>query len=146
MLPEFNQIGNLPAGIHLATWEEFVDRFGWNEHRRRLLRGMRTALKALQFAGCRKVYIDGSFVSAKEAPNDYDGCWDMEGVDPLRLDPILLQFDYKRAAQKTKYLGELFPAEDVELSSGVVFLELFQIDKATGEPKGIILFDLEDFQ
>src|SRR5262249_50276325 len=109
MLPEFNQIGNLPAGIHLATWEEFVVRFGWNEHRRRLLRGMRNALKALQFAGCRKVYIDGSFVSAKEAPTDYDGCWDMEGVDPLRLDPILLQFDHRRAAQKTKYLGELFP-------------------------------------
>lgn len=130
----------------MATWEEFVSRFGWTGHRRRLLQGMKNALKALQVAGCRKVYIDGSFVTAKETPNDYDGCWDIDGVDPQRLDPVLLQFSHRRVAQKTKYLGELFPAQDVESDSGVVFLEFFQIDKETGDTKGIILIDLENLQ
>jgi len=28
MLPSFNERGNLPPGIHSATWDEVEDRFG----------------------------------------------------------------------------------------------------------------------
>ena len=145
MIPGFNEYGNLPAGVHWASWAELNERFGWNEHRRRLLRGLRSALLALQLAGCRRAYLDGSFVTAKEIPNDFDGCWDLDNVDPLRLDPVLLEFRHGRAAQKAKYLGEFFPAQAIESRSGAVFLEFFQINKDTGEPKGIILIDLENF-
>jgi len=61
------------------------------------------------------------------------------------LDPILLDFSNGRAAQKAKYLGELFPAETPEGSTGRTFLEFFQIDKQTGRPKGIVGINLEDF-
>jgi hypothetical protein len=40
--------------------------------RRTLLAGLREALGALREAGCRTVYLDGSFVTAKEAPEDFD--------------------------------------------------------------------------
>ena len=78
-------------------------------------------------------------------PNDFDACWDIEGVDPDLLDPVLLTFDDSRAAQKAKYLGELFPAQLSEGGSGGSFLEFFQIDKETGNPKGIITLDLRRF-
>jgi hypothetical protein len=118
--------------------------FGTTLHRRRLLTGLRAALEALRTAGCRRAYIDGSFVTAKQRPNDYDGCWDIEGVDPDRLDPVLLTFDRGRAAQKAKYQGELFPAQFREGDSGTTFLEFFQIDKETGDPKGIIVIELQE--
>src|SRR5919109_4373198 len=101
MIPPFEpSTGLLPAGVHEATWEELVARFGWTPHRLALLAGLKAALDALRVAGCRRVYIDGSFVTAKEAPGDFDGCWEMPGVDPDLLDPVLLTFDNRRAAQK----------------------------------------------
>lgn len=98
----------------------------------------------MRFAGCRFVYIDGSFITSKEIPNDFDGCWNMEGVDPLLLDPVLSNFDSARSAQKAKYGGELFPAQFTENGSGKTFLEFFAIDKETGEPKGIIMINLQE--
>jgi hypothetical protein len=80
-------------------------------------------LLALQSAGCRTVYIDGSFVTTKLVPNDFDACWDIEGVDPESLDPVLLIFDEGRATQKAKYLGELLPAQLSESDSGGTFLD-----------------------
>lgn len=142
MIPDFDASGNLPRGIHPASWPEFVDRFGGTPHRKRLLGGLRSALKALKVAGCRKVYLDGSFTTHKPDPGDFDGCWEIAGIDSSRLDPVLLSFENKRAAQKAKYLGEMFPAQ-IFSEPGKTFLDFFQIDKQTGEPKGIIVLDLE---
>ena len=61
-------------------------------------------LENLKAAGCRTVYVDGSFVTSKELPNDYDACWEEAGVDPETLDPVLLTFDAGRATQKAKIL------------------------------------------
>jgi hypothetical protein len=89
------------------------------------------------------VYIDGSFVTTKDEPADFDGCWDMAGVDPSRLDPVLLTFDQNRLAQKIKYYGEMFPAQFIaDRISGKTYMEFFQIVKETGEAKGIISLDL----
>ena len=54
--------------------------------------GLRAALIDLRNAGCRIAYIDGSFVTDKEFPGDYDGCWDMTGVDLEAIDPVLYEF------------------------------------------------------
>lgn len=141
---DFDSSGNLPPGVHECTWDEFSRRFGWNEHRRRLLGGLRRALEALKVAGCRRVYIDGSYVTAKELPNDYDACWDLSGVDDALLDPVLLEFDNRRLAQKTKYFGEMFPAQwQADPSTGQAYLDFFQTDRNTGEAKGIVALDVQ---
>lgn len=33
MIPDFDENGNLPPGVHWAEWNEFQDRFGYNWHR-----------------------------------------------------------------------------------------------------------------
>ena len=81
MLPEFNRDGRLPPGIHWATWPEIQSRFGFSSRRQQLLGGLHLALAALNRAGCSRVYIDGSFVTVKREPGDYDACWDIDGVD-----------------------------------------------------------------
>jgi hypothetical protein len=142
MLPDFDENGNLPPGVHETTWDEVVERFGGTDHRRQLLGGLRAALNSLKAAGCKRAYIDGSLITDKVVPNDFDGCWDADGVIPERLDPILLDFSAGRAAQKAKFLGEFFTAETRVLGAGRTFLEFFQQDKETGDPKGIIGIDL----
>ena len=46
--------------------------------------------KACESASCQTGYLDGSFVSSKLEPGDFDACWDEKGVDLDKLDPVLL--------------------------------------------------------
>lgn len=144
MIPPFNDDGLLPPGIHWASWDELVDRFGNNVRRRLLVTGLRAALESLKRAGCRIVYIDGSFVTDKESPNDFDACWEEAGVNIYALDPVLLMFDSLMTEQKTKYRGELFPASVRADAAGTSYLQWFQRDANTLKPKGIVAIDLGD--
>ena len=143
LIAAFDAAGNLPAGIHCATWQEVQTRFGTNEHRKGLLVGLERALALLQQAGCMTVYIDGSFVTSKLLPNDYDCCWEPAGVNSKILDGTFLDFTPAgRLRQKAKFGGEFFPSSTVENHSQKPFLDFFQIDKETGQPKGIVAIDM----
>ena len=106
--------------------------------RRRLLAGFREACRLLQKAGCRLGCLDGSFVTTKEHPDDFDACWDIQSVDEDALDPVFWDFSQGRAAQKKRFGGEFFPAQFPEGASGRAFVGSFQINKLTGDPKGIV--------
>jgi hypothetical protein len=142
VIPPFDEHGNLPPGVHSARWQELTDRFGTTPLRRRLLDGLRSALESLRDVGCRTVYLDGSFVTSKEDPADYDGCWVRDDVDTSRVEPILL-FREGRDAQKAKYGGELYSISVSGLSGAHELLEFFQVDK-DGNRKGIVMLDLRE--
>ena len=129
--------GILPPGIHWADLDEVAKRFAETDKRAWLFDGVVAVATALRIAGCRRMYLDGSFVTGKERPNDYDGCWDPAHVDPRQLDPVLLDFSNRRAAQKLKYRGEMFISTSTS-GPGKTFLEFFQVEKLTGIPKGIV--------
>ena len=120
-----------------------MERFGYTPWRIKLLDGLKAALESLRAAGCKKVYLDGSFVTAKERPGDFDACWEEAGVDGDLLDEELLVFDPGRATQKAKYGGELFVAEWAADETGALFRTFFQQDR-DGNPKGIIVIDLKE--
>lgn len=144
MIPDFDPVtGNLPAGGHAASWQDMLDRFGQTPWRRKLLAGMLEALRLLKAAGCARAYIDGSFVTAKEEPGDFDACWEAQGVDFDRVDDRLLTFDRGRATQKAAFLGELFVADGRADPQGTLFLDFFQTDR-DGRRKGIVVIDLKD--
>ncbi|HUP69973.1 MAG TPA: hypothetical protein VM142_09180 [Acidimicrobiales bacterium] len=143
MIPDFVD-GVLPAGEHLATWDEITTRFGTTSHRRHLLDGLHGACSSLASAGCVLLWLNGSFVTDKPWPNDFDACWDPAGVDLDAIDPVLLDLAHPRTAQKERYGGELFPNVE-ELASGSLFVDFFQTDLNTGLPKGIIVLDLRSF-
>ena len=142
MIPDADPTtGHLPPGMHSATWEEVVERFSGNSHRMRLVEGLLAACKELARAECRSVLLNGSFVSLKAFPGDYDGAWDPSGVDPGLLDPVLLDFSNSRAAMKAKYYGALFP--ETELAApGATFRDFFTTDR-DGREKGVVQIDLK---
>ncbi len=142
MIPPFDEKGNLPQGIHWAEWTEFKARFGINFSRRRLIQGLELAMTELKKAGCQTIYINGSFVTDKPIPNDFDACWEREGVDIdyLRENaPYLLRF-FDSRMQKAKYKGEIYPS-DQPVDEVIITLDFFQQDR-NGHPKGIIAIDL----
>jgi Family of unknown function (DUF6932) len=132
----------LPPGIHQATLMEVEQTFTYNPHRRELFTGLLSAAAHLYSVGCRRVLLDGSYVSGKPVPADYDACWDPGGVDFAKLDPVFDDFDDGRANQKARFGGEFFPSTVIELDSGAVFAEFFQIDRFTGKKKGILSITL----
>src|SRR2546428_11474517 len=144
MIPSLTREGLLPPGIHWATWEEFATRFGGTPHREKLLAGLKAAMGDLRRAGCREIYIDGSFVTRKMKPKDFDACWSAEEVNDQLLDPVLLDFSNRRARMKEIYGVELFIAHaQADMESGKRFLDYFQRDKRTGESKGILGIKLD---
>ncbi len=141
MLPQPDPLTSyLPPGLHRADWEEVANRYAWNSHRARLADGLLAACVNLAGAGCRELLLDGSFVTAKELPRDYDAAWETAGVDPDRLDPVLLDFSDLRAAMKAKYLGDLFPASS-QAAPGIVYRDFFMTDR-DGVAKGAVLVNL----
>ena len=142
MLPPFAPSGLLPPGIHRPDdWSEIERRFGGSACRLQLLAGLGRVIAALRRAGCTALYLDGSFATSKSDPSDFDGCWDITGVDASLLDPVLLDFKNGRAAQKAAFGGEVFPAHFQATPTGQSYLDFFQTDKTTGNRKGIIQLD-----
>ncbi len=128
MLPPLDPAtGALPAGMHEATWDEVVARSGSTPKRQALLVGMRTALRALAHAGCMRVYLAGSFVTAKAEPGDWDGCWEEAGVRVVRLPKEIAQGN--RLMMEAHYGGELYRAHDITIT-GENFVIFFQHNRA----------------
>lgn len=147
MMPEFIELPGapwpvLPAGVHSASLNSVADRFASNAWRRQLFDGLFRASQALVHAGCQQLYLDGSFVTEKPKPGDFDACWDPTGVDHRLLDPVFSNFDNQRAAQKVKFGGEFFPATTRADAAGQTFRDFFQVEKHSGLQKGIVLIDL----
>ena len=102
MVPVFVD-GVLPPGEWPASWAEVEASFGGSEWRVHLLGGCRRALLSLKAAGCRRAWVDGSFVTAKAHPGDIDASYDPVGVDRSLLHPALLDLSPGRPAQKAAF-------------------------------------------
>ena len=142
MIPGLTNDGVLPPGVHSATLAEVRAAFATTPYRLSLYGGLRVALADLVAINCDRAWLDGSYVTDKAVPGDYDLCWDTTGVDWTALDPALLDVDFPRPLQQLKYRGDVLP-NVVEGTSGLLFQEYFQQNKNTGGTKGIIELTLK---
>jgi predicted nucleotidyltransferase len=115
MLPEFDKNGNLPIGVHISNIDEITERFGFNEHRQNLLKGLSKAILDLKDLGFKRIYLNGSFVTNKEYPKDYDLCWEETIEVDFELfaykNPILAGLEGQEFQQKV-YLGDIYLERD----------------------------------
>jgi hypothetical protein len=113
MLPDCNQDGNLPEGIHRATATEVLDRFGTASARRAwLAEQLRDLLEVAKSTDrLERVFLWGSFVTSKESPNDLDvllvvaSDFDLDGLP----EECKVLFDYPRA--RIRFNADVFWAK-----------------------------------
>lgn len=150
-IPELGANGELPVGIHTATVQEVENKFGKSSDRRKLLMlGLKSAVEQFKQVDAKKIFIDGSFTTDKEEPNDIDGCWATSGVSEAKLNLLdknfwnfktVEEFNICRVKIMKKYGLDFFIAEHIEGSTDKPFPEFFQTNK-DGEEKGIIQINL----
>jgi hypothetical protein len=148
MAIKFLANGNLEPGLHKVSWQEFVQHFGYTNHRKLLIDGMKLALNLLKKHNCQRVYIDGSFTTKKLVPGDWDGCFDPAGMDLAKMlmeDPIFFDLVPPRKKQKDRFKGEIFRSDARADLAGNTFLDFFQKDKRDLSAKGIVELSLKNY-
>ena len=101
MIPEFNDVGYLPPGMHLASLDEIAARFGQeSEIRQAQMDSVRWLVDMAKKAGVQRLIINGSFVTDVFEPNDVDCA-------------LLLSADFP-----------LDPAAAADLNEGLPFIDL----------------------
>ena len=141
-IPGFRADGHLPVGVYRATEAEVTFRFGaLNRRRRRSILRVRRWIEVARQVGAIRLLIDGSFVTAKEEPDDVDAVVllppDFErqiedGIQPaLELEEMLL----------TRRPEEIFAAEDeTDWNDWVEFFS--RTREADGRRKGLVEIEL----
>jgi hypothetical protein len=73
MIPDFDEHGYLPAGVHLASIDEIETRFGHQSEVRQVqMESLRWLVELARRAGVQRLVINGSFVTECLEPNDVD--------------------------------------------------------------------------
>jgi len=73
MIPALQENGFLPPGLHPADLDEIWERFGHiSERRRMLFSRLRTFAEFARYVGALRMFVDGSYVTAKTNPEDVD--------------------------------------------------------------------------
>ena len=73
MLPPFDEFGYLPPGIHACGVQELIVRFGNGSPEREVeTQELIDFFAWARNAGIQRVIVNGSYVTAKTAPNDVD--------------------------------------------------------------------------
>ncbi len=73
-IPEFDRQGDLPVGVHVASMDEVIARFGSHTPRRQIVTDTLLEIYGLAQAAGKldRFIIYGSYVTAKPEPNDVD--------------------------------------------------------------------------
>jgi hypothetical protein len=73
VIPEFDDNGYLPPGIHPATLAEIEARFGSDpEIRRAEMQSLHWLIDLARRAAVKRIVLNGSFVAGRYEPNDVD--------------------------------------------------------------------------
>lgn len=147
-LPKPLSNGYLPPGIHTATLDEITQRFGSSTSRRQALADrLRELLHVVRATGqIRRVFIWGSFVTAKPFPRDLDIFLLMKaGFDTelANLPPEQRQaFDHEQA--QLVFEADIFWAtEAIGEKELVSWLEVYQLSRDMSQ-RGIVEVIIND--
>lgn len=137
-IPPFRADGYLPEGLYRASEPEVLFRFGTsNRRRRRLALRLRRWLELSRQVGGRRLLIDGSFVTAKDEPDDIDAVLLLPpdfGQQVERGEPPALELEEMLLTRRPE---ELFAAEDG--ADWDEWLEFFgRTREADGRRKGLV--------
>jgi len=113
MLPALNSDGNLPEGVHLATEDEVFARFATPSARRQWLgEQLRSLLALAKSTGqLARVFLWGSFVTSKEAPNDLDVLLVMRTEFAIEALPTPAHIVFDHVQARLRFQADVFWAK-----------------------------------
>lgn len=116
MIPLFDDAGDLPPGLHTATWEEFrarFCRFVQSDCRLQLCQRLEQLVDDAQASGIvTRILVGGSMVRATAEPNDFDCIIVLSAETQYEtLRPDQLQVADARIA-RNRYVGDIFIARE----------------------------------
>ncbi|MBK6915137.1 MAG: hypothetical protein IPH11_16275 [Ignavibacteriales bacterium] len=146
-IPELEEDGFLPIGIHICTAEEISERFGRfqsSDRRPSLNEGLISYINELKEAEIGKyLIVNGSYVTQKDKPSDID-------VLLVLKDDVDLTGDippFRKNAASKKYINRYhkldfhFGYEDDEAFTNIL-LNFKEVKYQPGKYKGILRVDL----
>ena len=129
VIPELNDVGYLPPGIHLASLDEIAVRFGQeSELRRAQMESIRWLVEMAKKPGIRRMILNGSFVTDVFEPND---------VDCALLVTEEFPVDWDAATD----LDDGLPFVDlhmVEVNEFAILVQMIYATDRNSAPKGVI--------
>lgn len=143
-LPSFRNNQWLPEGHHAAEWEEIVTVFGGEPGSKRAqvltnLLEWRDSVRAKGLAGL--LILDGSFISAKLEPGDFDTIFVMEeGMESILAQDVEAALLVNYVYCKQRGWGDIFMFSESAVRRFPLMCRLdgFDHDKVTKEPKGVV--------
>jgi hypothetical protein len=140
-LPQFNDLGDLPLGVHQATLDEVVARFsGQTARREACTRRLMHLVELARRAGhVQRLVVFGSYVTAKREPNDVDIILVMRDSFRLEECPMELRGLFDHAVAQARYGASIFWIRPAMLIEETVeeFILYWQI-KRGGDKRGIV--------
>ncbi|MFQ5853218.1 MAG: hypothetical protein ACE5JU_21885 [Candidatus Binatia bacterium] len=140
-LPDLEATGDLPPGVHRATLNEVLRRFGAASGQRgTCTRRLSHVHELAQRTGhLQRFVVFGSYVTAKPDPNDVDVVLVMDDAFRLKDCPIEAQGLFDHAVAQARYGASIFWIRPGLLIGESVedFIDYWQI-KRDGSKRGII--------
>ena len=143
-LPGFRDDGWLPEGHHPATWEEVITVFDGpsGSQRARTLANLLNWRDRLRERGITgRLILDGSFISAKPDPGDFDAIL----VADEGAEAILARYEKARKLVSYVYCKEqgwgdvfFFSVAAIRKFPHMCRLDGFDFDKIDRRPKGVV--------
>ena len=129
MIPDFDDFGFLPSGVHPATLDEIDSRFGRQSELRRVqMESVRWMVDLALRAGAERIVLNGSFVTDIIEPNDVDcvllfrpgGRKDRAPFLELRAGLPFLDIAIASPKRFDQFVGRIFAADRHGLPKGMV--------------------------
>ena len=123
-IPDFDQYGLLPEGIHNCTIADMAARLCWTDRRWAMLANFVTCLEVeIRPLVHEPIIVDGSFVTKEKEPNDIDIAIDLISLTSSRRQAI------DEALRPIVFVLQTLYKVDLQLNtSGLAqdYIELFQ--------------------
>ena len=140
MIPAFNSEGDLPVGVHGATLDDVLSRFGQPSSGRRIVaaRLERVYRLAMGTGHVERFVVFGSFVTNKHEPNDVDLTLVMDDTFDLSLvsGEARLLFDHQVA--DSHFGTSIFGVRRMAAFGGEQAMVAFWQRRRDGKLRGIV--------
>ncbi|MBE0541129.1 MAG: hypothetical protein IH623_07070 [Verrucomicrobia bacterium] len=140
-LPEFTISGDLPPGVHRASWGELLERFGAGGDQRKACTWRLAHIYELarRTDSLQRFVVFGSYVTAKAEPGDVDVILVMDDSFRLEKCPLELRGLFDHAIAQARYGASVFWIRPALLIGESIeeFISYWQV-KRGGAKRGIV--------